>query len=227
MARFTLNEYATARFAISSLIRSGEISRGKAARLFAGVLARMSAYVVLYNLFSQYMDSLYGELRGKDTPEEDKDYSLMLARQAVGSTMTLMFRQNLGNISALPVNYMVEKINKNYLEELRNGEPYNAYDNSIVYSLIQLDRPVYQSEVKTLLPILAGPYGPYAKTIYNTYDVLNRSFNLKTEEGREKAKKQLESLTTFELIGMTGFIPLYKDLIRAERKIYYEEKNKE
>ena len=223
MAKFVLNEYATARFGVSALIRGGEISREKGARLFAGVLARMSAYVVLYNLLSQYMDSLYAEVRGKDIPEEDKDYSLMSARQAVGSAMTLLFRQNLGNIPALPVNYGIEYINKNYLEKLRDGAPYNSYDNSIVYSLIQLDKPIYKSDLQTAIPILAGPYGPYANALIRTYQTIDRSLNLKTEEGREKAKKQLESLTAFELIGMTGFIPLYKDLIRAERKIYYQD----
>tara|TARA_R100001440_G_scaffold24225_1_gene39552 strand:- start:1444 stop:6324 length:4881 start_codon:yes stop_codon:yes gene_type:complete len=223
MAKFVLNEYATARFGVSALIRGGEISREKGARLFAGVLARMSAYVVLYNLLSQYMDSLYAEVRGKDIPEEDKDYSLMSARQAVGSAMTLLFRQNLGNIPALPVNYGIEYINKNYLQKLRDGAPYNSYDNSIVYSLIQLDKPIYKSDLQTAIPILAGPYGPYANALIRTYQTIDRSLNLKTEEGREKAKKQLESLTAFELIGMTGFIPLYKDLIRAERKIYYQD----
>jgi len=223
MARFTINEYATARFAVSSLFRNGEISKQKAFRTFAGVLGRMSAYVVLYNLLSQYMDSLYAEVRGKDIPEEDKDYSLMSARQAVGSAMTLLFRQNLGNIPALPINFGAEYINKNYLEKLRDGAPYNSYENSIVYSLIQLDKPIYEDNLDTVVPILAGPFGPYANAIKRTAKTINRSLNLKTEEGREKAKKQLKSLTAFELIGMTGFIPLYKDLIRAEKKIYYQD----
>ena len=49
---------------------------------------------------------------------------------------------------------------------------------------------MYKRDVGTLIPILAGPYGPYANALKRTYETIDRSLNLKTEEGRDKAKKQ-------------------------------------
>ena len=91
-----------------------------------------------------------------------------------------MFRGGLGNIPALPVNYGIEYLNKEYLDFLRDGE-YDAYDDSIVYSLIGLDDFAGKSLPEIALPILAGPYGPLAKT-------LQGELNLQVEHKQEKHK---------------------------------------
>ena len=53
IANFNLNEYATTRFAVGALLKTGEISRKQAALTLAGVLARMSSYVILYKTFDE------------------------------------------------------------------------------------------------------------------------------------------------------------------------------
>ena len=209
MANFTLNEYATARFAIGALQRSGEMSKAEAYRTLGGLVARMSSYVLMYKTLSNLIDSALG------APEdEEEDVSNTLARQIVGSLSTLMFRQNLGNIPSLPINAGLEYINKNYLEALRNGEPYNAYDNSIVYSLINLDQLGQKPISEMAAVIAAGPLGPLVRTLFRGAELAARVQTRKTEAARRRAQEELNNRITFELIGQLGFIPFFKDIRR-------------
>ena len=219
MANFTLNEYATARFAIGALQREGKISKGEAGRLLAGVLARMSSYVVLYKLFADFMDQMFGA-----PEEEEKDYKLFTARQIVGAVSTLMFRQNLGNIPSLPINLGIEYINKNYLESLRDGADYNSYENSIVLSLINLDQLGKKSLTEIGLPILLGPLGPAYRSFERTFELAQRTQTRKTQAARDRAKDELINRMTLEAMGQVGLIPLYKDARRITLKKFFDEK---
>jgi len=218
MANFTLNEYATARQAIGALVNSGEMSSRRAGFLLAGVLARMSSYVIAYGILADLLDE---EIL--NAPEEDdEELDSLIYRQLIGSVMTLMFRQNLGNIPSLPINLGIEEFNKQYLDELRDGKPYNSYDNSIVYSLITLDR-LDKGIDKQILPILTGPYVEYYKTARRAIELYNRTQTRKTKEARDRAVKELEEVIVPQIIGQLGFIPLYKDYIRSKRKKFYAE----
>ena len=218
MANFTLNEYATARQAIGALVNSGEMSPSRAGFLLTGVLARMSSYVIAYGILADLMDEEIFEA----PKEEDEKLDSLIYRQLIGSVMTLMFRQNLGNIPSLPVNLGIEEFNKQYLQELRDGKPYNSYDNSIVYSLITLDR-LDKGIDKQILPILTGPYVEYYKTARRAIELYNRTQTRKTKEARDRAVKELEEVIVPQIIGQLGFIPLYKDYIRSKRKKFYAE----
>ena len=219
MANFTLNEYATARFAIGALQREGKISKGEAGRLLAGVLARMSSYVVLYKLFADFMDQMFGA-----PEEEEKDYKLFTARQIVGAVSTLMFRQNLGNIPSLPINLGIEYINKNYLESLRDGADYNSYENGIVLSLINLDQLGKKSLTEIGLPILLGPLGPAYRSFERTFELAQRTQTRKTQAARDRAKDELINRMTLEAMGQVGLIPLYKDARRITLKKFFDQK---
>jgi len=218
MANFTLNEYATARQAIGALVNSGEMSSRRAGFLLAGVLARMSSYVIAYGILADLLDEEI--LNAPD--DDDEELDSLIYRQLIGSVMTLMFRQNLGNIPSLPVNLGIEEFNKQYLDELRDGKPYNSYDNSIVYSLITLDR-LDKGIDKQILPILTGPYVEYYKTARRAIELYNRTQTRKTKEARDRAVKELEEVIVPQIIGQLGFIPLYKDYIRSKRKKFYAE----
>ena len=218
MANFTLNEYATARQAIGALVNSGEMSSRRAGFLLTGVLARMSSYVIAYGILADLLDEEI--LNAPD--DDDEELDSLIYRQLIGSVMTLMFRQNLGNIPSLPVNLGIEEFNKQYLDELRDGKPYNSYDNSIVYSLMTLDR-LDQGIDKQILPILTGPYVEYYKTARRAIELYNRTQTRKTKEARDRAVKELEEVIVPQIIGQLGFIPLYKDYIRAKRKKFYAE----
>ena len=218
MANFTLNEYATARMAIGALVNSGEMSPRNAGLLLAGVLGRMSSYVIVYGLLADLMDEALFE-----APEEDdEDLDSLIYRQLIGSVMTLMFRQNLGNIASLPINLGIEEFNKQYLEELRDGKPYNSYDNSIVYSLITLDR-LEKGIDKQIVPILTGPYVEYYKTARRAIELYNRTRTRKTQEARDRALRELEEVIGIQAIGQLGLLPFYKDIVRSKRKKFYKE----
>tara|TARA_R100000734_G_C3272327_1_gene68014 strand:- start:38 stop:730 length:693 start_codon:yes stop_codon:yes gene_type:complete len=222
MANFNLNEYASARFAIGALFKSGYLSKREAIALQAGILARMSSYVAMYNLFSQFMD----ELLGAPEEENEDDLTNTLKRQLLGSAATLVFRGGIGNMWSLPINAGIEKLNKEYLQNLRNGAPYDAYDNSIVYSLISLDDFGEKKFTEILAPILAGRYGPYAKSLFRSVDLTGRIYNAKTLEAREKATEELlDRMVTFEFLGLLGFIPLYKDWRRIALKKRFSDAN--
>ena len=222
MANFNLNEYASSRFAIGALFKSGYLSKREAIALQAGILARMSSYVAMYNLFSQFMD----ELLGAPEEENEDDLTNTLNRQLLGSAATLVFRGGIGNMWSLPINAGIERLNKKYLENLRNGAPYDAYDNSIVYSLISLDDFGEKKFTEILAPILAGRYGPYAKSLFRSVDLGGRIYNAKTLEAREKATEELlNRMVTFEFLGLLGFIPLYKDARRIALKKRFSDAN--
>ena len=221
MANFTLNEYATARFAINAMFRSGELSKKQASLLMTGVLARMSSYVLIYGLLADLLDE---ELF--DAPaDDDEDLDLLLYRQMIGSVMTLMFRQNLGNITSLPINLGIEELNKKYLDGLRDGKPYDSYDNSIVYSLITLDR-LDKGLDEQIVPILSGPYVEYYKTARRAIELYNRTKTRKTKKARDRAMKELEEIILLQVQGQLGLLPFYKDIIRAKRKKFYDENYK-
>jgi hypothetical protein len=194
------------------------MSPRQAGFLLTGVLARMSSYVIAYGLLADLMDE---EIFGAPE-EEDEELDSLIKRQLIGSVLTLMFRQNLGNIPSLPVNLAIEEFNKQYLDELRDGKPYNSYDNSIVYSLITLDR-LDKGLEKQIIPILTGPYVEYYKSAMRAIELYNRSKTRKTKEARDRAVKELEEVIGLQLIGQLQMIPLYKDFLRAKRKKFYKE----
>ena len=220
MANFNLNEYATARFAVGAMLKDGEISKAQAGKLLAGILARMSSYVILYRTFSKYFDEVF---LGAPEEEEEEDVAQVITRQVIGSLSTLMFRGGLGNIPALPVNYGIEYLNKEYLDFLRDGGEYDAYDDSIVYSLIGLDDFAGKSLPEIALPILAGPYGPLAKTLTRGAELAGRTQSRKTQDARDRAQEELTNRISFELFGQLGLIPFYKDIRRGKLKIRFKD----
>ena len=75
------------------------MSSRRAGFLLTGVLARMSSYVIAYGILADLLDEEI--LNAPD--DDDEELDSLIYRQLIGSVMTLMFRQNLGNIPSLPV----------------------------------------------------------------------------------------------------------------------------
>ena len=212
MANFNLNEYASARFAVGALLKSGYMSKPEAAKQLGGILARMSSYVILYRLLGNFMDELFG------APEEEEDpLEQQIARQLIGSSATLLFRGGIGNIWALPINMMIESLNKQYLEELRDGKPYDAFDNSIVYSLISLDvLNDRKGPLPALARILSGRYAPLYQVGERSFTLVQRMFTRKTEAARKRAAEELlDRMISIEVPGLLGLLPFYKDARRV------------
>ena len=220
MANYTLNEYAQARFAIGALYKSGYYSKPLASKYLAGVLGRMSSYVILYGLLNNLMDPLFG------APEEEEDpLDQQIYRQLIGSSLTLLFRGGLGNIPSLPVNLIIEKLNKEYLEGLRDGKPYDAYDNSIVYSLISLNDLASKDPTDIIAPILTGPLAPLAKTSVRAISLAQKMLTSKKQSTVDKAYEELvDRIISQEVPGNFGMIPFYKDARRIALKKRFPKK---
>lgn len=222
MANFNLNEYAQARFAVGAMLKSGYMTKKEAATTLGALLARMSSYVILYRLMGDWMDALLG------APEEEKEDPLeqQIARQLVGSVATLLFRGGLGNIPSLPINFGIEYLNEKYLESLRNGEPYDSYDNSIVFSLVTLDTLENKSPEQILISIASGRYGPAVKSLLRAADLGLRATGVtrKTEEAQARAAEELlNRMFLQEFIGLLGYMPFYKDVRRQSLKKRFDE----
>ena len=222
MANFNLNEYAQARFAVGAMLKSGYMTKKEAAATLGALLARMSSYVILYRLMGDWMDALLG------APEEEEEDPLeqQIARQLVGSVATLLFRGGLGNIPSLPINFGIELLNEKYLESLRNGEPYNSYDNSIVFSLVTLDTLENKSIEHILISIASGRYGPAVKSLLRAADLGLRATGVTrtSEEAQARAAEELlNRMFLQEFIGLLGYMPFYKDVRRQSLKKRFDE----
>jgi len=219
MAKFMKNEFNTAKSAINALFNSGDISRPEAVRLTIAVTTRMTAYMVLYTLFRDIFESMFGF-----DDDEDTDYEALTYRQLVGSTSTLLTRRYLGNIPALPISLMTEMANEEYLDELRNGEEYDPFKNSIVYSPVNIKDFKEKHPYDTWLSTFGGPIGHLAKSAARAQKVVAMSQTARTEETRDKYKKEFLKRTTIEAMGNLGLLPFYKDIRNLVIKDLFEEK---
>ena len=212
MARFSLFEFATARNAIFALFNKGDLSKAEAAGLLAGVTFRMSAYMTTYGMLTSMLDE---ELFDAED-DRDEDIEDVMARQLVGAMLSLLARQSLGNIPMLPINfYLEESVNRNLLEELRNGEEYDKYKHSIVFSQIGVEDLKKKSLEEIFVDSFAGPYGPIINTLSRLLKVGVTSQTAKKLETRQKAEQEIEDRLILEVLGNLGLVPFYKDVRRV------------
>ena len=220
MSRFSLNEYATARQAVASIAGQGQLGVVRGASTLAGVGVRMSMYVMLLRYLNGVMFGMLGI--GDD---DDTDYEELGIRQAVGAATSLISRGVSGNIPMIPLNFVIESLNKEYGYEvgLRSEEKYNGLEHGLVYATINPSNAAKNLEEATLLQ-LSGPFNPYAKTFLRASKLGIRAATNKTEESRQdNLNKLFSSRTGIEIANMFGGVPFYRDV----RKGFLEEEFKE
>lgn len=224
MGRFVKNEFNTVKSAIYALFNSGEISRPHAIGLIAAVTTRMTAYMVLYTMFKDFFFDLFDS--DDDDDEKETDYAALAERQFVGSLTTLMTRRYLGNIPYIPIALATEYINETELESLRNGEPYDPFKNSLIYS------PINTSDIKTKDPYelwlaaFGGPLGPGLKSLRRMQVVATRASTSAKKSTREKYKEEFYRRSLLELAGNLGLVPFYKDIRTATLNDLYKRSGK-
>ena len=233
MASFAKNEYNTVRTGVIALIHSGEISRGEGAALIVAATTRMTGYMVLYtlfrNMFYPLLQSTINAIFGFDDDEEeekDVDYLALTKRQLTGSIAQLMTKRALGNVPYIPIGLTTEWANKEYLSSLRNDEPYDPFENSIVYSTISMNDLATKDPLELALGVGGGPIGPLAQSAIRGGKILQRIATSKTEKARERAKRELYSRTIIEMAGNLGLVPFYKDIRKMIMKGLYESEYK-
>jgi len=221
MARFSQYEYAAAKNAIVSLFKTGKISKEQAVASLIGITTRMASYVVLYSVLQSAFDELFG------VEEEDKeDVESLIKRQLVGAPLSLITGRGLGNIPKIPINYALEMMNEEYLDDLRKGEDYDPYKHSIVFSQINKEDLKKKSIEELFFYSLAGPLSPLAKTVSRTAKAGTRAVAAKKEQTRQKYKDELKNRLLIESLGNFGFVPFYKDIRRMIIKDMFKDKKK-
>jgi hypothetical protein len=233
MTNFIIYEYTTMRSGVTALIHSGEISRPEGLRLLAGTTARMSMYVVLYQMLSHAFDAAVSAVIGIDIgDDEPEDINDLFTRQLVGSVLSTMIGKNMGNIAKIGPMMGLEYINENYLQGLRDGKDFDPYKHSMSYSMLSRENIKEISLGRkgffdVIVPAFSGPYSPIAKTITRGAIVLGRAIEGKKEETRDRAMNELKQRISLEMLGNLGLVPLYKDVRRIVLKDMFKEDDKE
>jgi len=223
MARFTLFEYSTFRKAVRALYTDGEISKSQAAGLIAGSVARMTSYMILYQFLSNMFDTVMGGLFGLDVEEEEDELENQLKRQLIGTGSTLILRRSFGNVPAIPISLGIELLNEQYGEDLRDGEEYDEFENSLVFSQIGLNElrkaPLEILLTKTFL----GPYTPLSRSLSRGVKVVQRLTGSAKEETKQKYMDEMTGRMAIEAAGNMGLFPFYKDVRRILLKHMFKD----
>lgn len=224
LARYSLFEFGNANHAFMALFNKGEMSKAEAAAMLTGTTMRMGTYMVAYATLTRLLDDeLFGAV---DERKEDDDIEDLLARQMIGSIMTLVFGGNSGNLSRLPINFLLEYgINEPLLEDFRDGE-YNPYVHSMVFSQLSMEDIQKGDLLEIFTKIGLGPAGPAFNSLRRALLVATKSKTSKKPETREKYKKELEERILIEALGNTGMLPFYKDIRRILLKNMFGKKQK-
>lgn len=215
MARFTINEFVTARQAVASMVGQGEMGAIKGGATLAGVMTRMSMYVVMYKALA----SMFNGVLGLDD-EDDIDYEELGTRQLVGAGVSLITRGTSGNFPMIPINLGIEKLNEEYGESLglwsdKDGKGYNPNEHSIIFSVINQQKLEKEGVAESAIRIGAGPLAPQASSLLRMGDLLAK-MGSKDKKVADRAAAQFLTLrTALEASQFTGVpLPLYKDIRR-------------
>ena len=209
MSRFTINEYATSRQAIASMVGQGQLSVVKGASTLAAVGVRMSMYVMLLRYLN---GAMFGMLGIGD--EDDIDYEELGRRQAVGAGVSLITRGVSGNIPMILPNMMIEEGNKIYGHEmgLRDKEEYKGIQDALVYATMSTDN-VKRDLAESILIQSSGPLNPQVKSFLRVGKLAGRGYLNQTEKSRqENLDKLYSSRTAIEIANVLGGIPFYRDI---------------
>jgi len=210
MSRFTINEYATARQAIASMVGQGQLSVVKGASTLTAIGVRMSMYVMLLRYLN---GAMFGMLGIGD--EDDIDYEMLGKRQAVGAAVSLMTRGVSGNIPMIVPNMMIEEANKIYGHEmgLRDKQEYQGIQDALVYATMSVDN-AKRNLAESILIQASGPLNPQVKSVMRLFNTGLRAYTNKTDESKqENLEKLFSSRTALEMANtFGGGIPFYRDI---------------
>jgi len=215
MSRFTINEFVTARQAVASMVGQGEMGAIKGGATLAGIMTRMSMYVVMYKALASMFNGVLG-LDDKD----DIDYEELSTRQLAGAGVSLITRGTSGNVPMIPINLGIEWLNEKYGESLglwsdKDGKGYNPYEHSLIFSVINQQKLEKEGIAESAIRIGAGPLAPQASSALRIGDLLAK-MGSKDKKVADRAAAQFLTLrTALEASQFTGVpLPLYKDIRR-------------
>ena len=218
MTTFLIYEYVTARTGIVNAIGRGHLSKRKGAALLAGSTTRMIMYTMMAQVLGEALASIAGE------EEEPKDIEKKLGQAVASSMLGLIVGRDFGNATKAILNMGIEEFNKEFLDFLRDGE-YDVYKDGLSYQVVPKSKDGRGSSLGDILTNMAASLGPAVKTA----DFIVKkatSAPKKTVEAQQRQADELMYRLPLELLGNSGFIPMYKDVRRLVLRSLYGEMNK-
>ena len=210
MTTFLIYEYITARTGVMNAIGKGHLSKRKGAALIGASTTRMIMYTMVLNVMTSSIASIMASIRGEDEEEDEtKSLDKQLGQAAVSSLLSLTVGRDFGNASKAVLNMGIEEVNKEFLGGLREGD-YDPYKDALAYQVIPTsdDRG---TDLGKVLINFTGPYSPMAKTANLGIKILTQG-EKKTDKAKNRREKESYLRLPLEVLGNTGFVPMYKDV---------------
>jgi len=206
MQTFLNYEFTAAREALYFAMGRGDLSRSKGVAIMASLSARM----LLYSIIGDVMSSVISSLGFTDEDEDDRNLAQIVG-QGVGETfVSLVLNRNFGNITKSISNYLIDDVNEEYFDFLREGE-FDAFKHSFGYSIIPRDTSYGKNPTWEMIKNLFGPLSPALKTFDFAYQKLSEDEAKKPETKERRFREKLIRLP-LEAAGTLGFIPFYGDI---------------
>ena len=210
MTTFLIYEYVTARTGIMNAIGKGHLSKRKGAALIGASTTRMIMYTMMLNVMTSSIASIMSSIRGEDEEEDEtKSLDKKLGQSVLSSLLSLVVGRDFGNASKAVLNMGIEEVNKEILDGLREGD-YDPYKDALAYQIIPTsdDRG---TDLGKVLMKFTGPYSPIAKTADLGIKILTQG-EKKTDKAKKRREKESYLRLPLEVLGSTGFVPMYKDV---------------
>jgi hypothetical protein len=206
MTRFLIYEYISARTAVNAMLGNGMISKRQGAALLGAVTTRM----VVYTLAGTVLNQLLKQAFGLDEEEDEKDIMKQFGQSLASTATSLIVGRDFGNVVKGLLNYGVENLNEEFLDDLREGD-YDPYRDSIAYTFIPPDKEYKSNTLADYIRNLMGPFGPFYKMAEFGVKTLSAD-EKKDPAARIRQQRELNERLPLELLGNLGLIPLYRDI---------------
>jgi uncharacterized protein (UPF0218 family) len=206
MTRFLIYEYISARTAVNAMLGNGMISKRQGAALLGAVTTRM----VVYTLAGTILNQVLKQVLGLGDEEDEKDIMKRFGQSLASTATSLIVGRDFGNVVKGLLNYGVENINEEFLDELREGD-YDPYRDAIAYTFIPPDKEYKSNTLADYIRNLMGPFGPFYKMSEFGVKALSAD-EKKDPAARIRQQRELNERLPLELLGNLGLIPLYRDI---------------
>jgi hypothetical protein len=206
MTRFLIYEFISAQIGTYAMMGQGAISRRQGAALLGAVATRMVFYTLLLNVVSQITKSMFG----LGDEEEEKDIEKRFGQALASTAVSLIVGRDFGNIVKGLLNYGVENLNEEFLDELRDGD-YDPYRDSIAYTFIPPDKEYKSNTIADYIRNLMGSFGPFYKMTEFGVKALSAD-EKKDPAARVRQLRELNERLPLEVLGNLGLIPFYREI---------------
>jgi hypothetical protein len=154
--------------------------------------------------------------------EDDKSVAQKVGQAMTSGATSLILGRDFGNATKSIINYGVERMNEEFLDGLRNAE-YDPYKDAVAYTPWNKQG---NTSMGDYLVNMMGPVTPIAKTASLIVKKATEEPKKKAE-AIERREREINLRIPLEILGNTGYIPLYKDVRKIIMADIYKGMKKE